>query len=401
MTGVFPCIQCVPWATGWDLQIVWVLRPADSIKIKITSTTATTFSIKHRSREKGKRVRRGHVLPFTLTLRKVAVDDREMPRKPRREFPGAMYHVINRGNYRAWAFRDEKTKAAFETCIFEACVRSGWVLHAFVVMGNHYHLAVETAQGNLVAGMQWLQATFANRFNRMRDERGHLFQGRYKALPVEDLGVLGQVCHYIHLNPVRAGIVSVDKLGAYRHGSYWYLTRPKQRPAFLNVTTALAGAGNLPDRAAGWRRYEAYLAWEAAEGPAGKNEAYVSMTEGWALGSEEFGREVAANHGSAAQRFLGRQAAATEKEARWHAALHSALHRIPTRDRASTLKSAAWKVAVARHLKESTDVSNRWLAEQLEMGSPIYVSKHVGLMRRSAGSRAHELHARIKVKGKT
>src|SRR5438105_8111243 len=105
-----------------------------------------------------------------------------MARKLRLEYPGAIYHVINRGNYRHWIFTEEGTRAAFETCLFECCRRSQWLLHAFVVMSNHYHLALETPLGNLVAGMQWLQATFANRFNRFRKEHGHLFQGRYKGL---------------------------------------------------------------------------------------------------------------------------------------------------------------------------------------------------------------------------
>jgi putative transposase len=108
-----------------------------------------------------------------------------MARKLRLEFPGACYHVINRGNYRADIFATDGAKAAFERCLFEAGTKSGWLLHAFVLMRNHYHLAVETPLANLVSGMQWLQATFANRFNRFRDERGHLFQGRYKALLVE------------------------------------------------------------------------------------------------------------------------------------------------------------------------------------------------------------------------
>ena len=98
-----------------------------------------------------------------------------MPRKLRLEFAGACYHVINRGNYRADIFQTEGARAAFEACLFEACEKSNWVLHAFVVMSNHYHLALETPDANLVAGMQWLQATFANRFNRLRGERGHLF----------------------------------------------------------------------------------------------------------------------------------------------------------------------------------------------------------------------------------
>ena len=130
-----------------------------------------------------------------------------MPRKLRLEFPGACYHVINRGNYRADIFKSEGARAAFETGLFAACRKFRWVLHAYVLMRTHYHLALETPQGNLVVGMQWLQATFANRFNRLRGERGHLFQGRYKSLVVEEGAALGQVCHYLHLNPVRAGVV--------------------------------------------------------------------------------------------------------------------------------------------------------------------------------------------------
>jgi len=109
-----------------------------------------------------------------------------MARKLRLEFPGAIYHVINRGNYRGFVFRTEGAKRAFVDCLFAACVRSEWRLHAFVVTGNHYHLALETPRGNLVAGMQWLQSTFANRFNKLRGEHGHLFQGRYKSLLVEE-----------------------------------------------------------------------------------------------------------------------------------------------------------------------------------------------------------------------
>ena len=79
-----------------------------------------------------------------------------MARKLRLEYPGACYHVINRSNYRADIFRTEKTKAAFEGCLLEACEKSGWVLHAYALMSNHYHLAVETPAGNLVAGMHWV-----------------------------------------------------------------------------------------------------------------------------------------------------------------------------------------------------------------------------------------------------
>ena len=110
-----------------------------------------------------------------------------------------MYHVLNRGNYRSWIFEDEGAKSSFEKCLFEACERSGWILHAYCVMGNHYHLAIETPLGNLSSGMKWLQGVFATRYNRFRKERGHLFQGRYKSILVEGGERLAWLCHYIHL----------------------------------------------------------------------------------------------------------------------------------------------------------------------------------------------------------
>jgi REP element-mobilizing transposase RayT len=326
-----------------------------------------------------------------------------MARKVRLEYPGAIYHVINRGNYRAWIFREEGAKRAFTDCLFEACQRSEWTLHAFVVMGNHFHLAVETPLGNLVTGMQWLQSTFANRFNKLRDERGHLFQGRYKALLIEEGDALGQVCHYIHLNPVRAGIVEAPNLGQFRHSSYWYLSRPRERPKLLTFAAALSAAGSLPDESAGWRSYQKYLEWQAAEGPAGRTAAYVSMTKGWAIGTPDFKRALVQDQAAAIDlRAWEAEGAEEVQRARWTQALAEALSVLGRSAVKQSQKSAAWKVAVARHLKETTDVSNGWLAEQLEMGSHFYVSKHVGLHRRSKGTESHRLHALLtrKVKGK-
>ena len=93
-----------------------------------------------------------------------------MPRKQRIEYPGAVYHVISRGNYRKELFLKANTGEAFERCLFEALERCGWKLHAYVIMSNHYHLALETPEPNLVEGMKWLQSTFSARFNRLREE---------------------------------------------------------------------------------------------------------------------------------------------------------------------------------------------------------------------------------------
>src|SRR5450432_1744377 len=137
-----------------------------------------------------------------------------MARPLRLESADGVYHVLNRGNYRAAIFRTQKTKQAFLQCLDEACRKTRWRVHAWCLMSNHFHLAVATPEANLVDGMRWLQGTFATRFNRLRSERGHLFQGRYKSLVVDPDGVLGPLCHYIHLNPVRAKLCTVAELPA-------------------------------------------------------------------------------------------------------------------------------------------------------------------------------------------
>ncbi len=322
-----------------------------------------------------------------------------MPRKLRLEFPGACYHVLNRGNYRAAVFATEKARAAFEACLFEACEKSGWRLHAFVVMSNHYHLALETPAGNLVAGMQWLQATFANRFNRLRGERGHLFQGRYKSLLVEGGAALGQVCHYLHLNPVRAGLVPIEGLRGYRASSYWHLWQ-KQRPEFLGVETALAEAGGLADTPAGRAAYADYLAWQAAEGPAGRTKAYVSLSRGWALGTREFRTALIKDHALAATSRAWEQTGAREiRESGWSEVLARGLRLLGKApgDAQTERKSAPWKVALAARLKQTTQANNRWLAEHLHMGTPVAVSHHTGQLRRGQRPAARAAVKKLKI----
>lgn len=327
-----------------------------------------------------------------------------MPRKLRLEFPGACYHVINRGNYRAGIFKTEGAKAAFEACLFEVCTKSGWTLHAYVLMSNHYHLALETPEGNLVTGMQWLQATFANRFNKLRGERGHLFQGRYKSLLVEEGGPLGQVCHYIHLNPVRAGITGLEQLKDYRYSSYWYLTRPKQRPGFFRYETALHEAGVLTDTKTGWTRYAQYLAWQAREGPAGRNRAYVTMSKGWALGGQDFKRTLLKDHAVATTTRVWELVGAKEiREGQWRELLDLGLRQLRKRsaDILRDRKSAPWKVALAAWMKLRSQTSNRWLSEQLRMGTPVGVSHYVGLAKRQPQHPAAPLLAELILNIKT
>ena len=101
-----------------------------------------------------------------------------MPRRLRMEQEGGLYHVINRGNYRRDLFETVGSAEAFLETLFEAAGRWRWRVHAYVLMRNHFHLAIETLEPTLGEGMHWLQSTLATRFNRFRQESGHLFQGR-------------------------------------------------------------------------------------------------------------------------------------------------------------------------------------------------------------------------------
>jgi hypothetical protein len=252
-------------------------------------------------------------------------------------------------------------------------------------MSNHFHLALETPRGNLVAGMQWLESTFANRFNKLRNVHGHLFQGRYKGLLVEPGGAVGQLCDYIHLNPVRAGLVDVGQLGRYRYSSYWYLQRPAARTTFLVSSTALMEAGGLSDSSAGRSCYHDYLTWQSANGPAGKNSAYVNLSQGWALGSDEFKAKLIDDYGISADSRAWAESGAEEiRQRRWRQALGRALEKLDLRIEAvsSGKKSAPWKLAIAAWLKANSDARTGWIAEALSLGAPAALSRNLTHFRR-------------------
>ena len=117
---------------------------------------------------------------------------------------------------------------------------------------------------------------------------GKLFQGRYKSLIIEEDAYLGALQHYVHLNPVRAGMCTVDELKAYRWSSYWYLWQPGKRPGFMDITGPLEHAGGLKDTPAGRKKYRDYLQWLSANRPAQKEMAFDRMCRGWALGTKPF-----------------------------------------------------------------------------------------------------------------
>lgn len=303
-----------------------------------------------------------------------------MARPLRMESEAGVYHVINRGNYRADIFRTEKAKAAFLTCLGEACEKAGWRVHAWCLMSNHYHLAIATPNANLVEGMRWLQGTFSVRFNRLRNERGHLFQGRYKSLLVDPDGGLGPLCHYIHLNPVRAKVRAVAALPDYPWTSLRWLCAPRQRPAWYQPQVALDHAGGLADTPAGRRRYLDYLTWLMEDEPARKAQRFAEMSKGWIIGTADFAKSMVKEHAELIGQ--GRRMAAelqASREAIWRDELTALLAKRgrTASDLVAEKKSADWKAALAAAMKARTTATNRWLGEHLHMGGLHEVSRQV------------------------
>jgi len=301
-----------------------------------------------------------------------------MPRKPRMEFPGAIYHVLNRGNYRGPIFESEGAKRSFEQTLFEACQKYHWILHAHGIMKNHYHAAIETLDANLSVGMQWLQATFANRFNKLRKTNGHLFQGRYKSLIVDRDEYFGSLLNYIHLNPVRVKLSEASTLTQYRWSSMWYMDKKKNRPDCLDIRTCLRYAGNLSDTWAGWRSYLQYLEWLACSKQDQKSQHFDKMCTGWALGAKAFKKSVLKDHAEAIDQWQGFEFHEA-RELYWDNLLDTLLKAVNKSrdDIVSSPKSACWKVMIAYYLKTHTAVTNGWISTHLNMGIVQGVSRYV------------------------
>lgn len=299
-----------------------------------------------------------------------------MPRKPRIEYAGAVYHLLNRGNYRQDLFAVSGSAEAFERALFDGCSRFGWRLFAYVLMSNHYHLCLRTEDANLVSGMQWLQSTFANRFNHFVGDRGHVFQGRYQALLVEDGSSLLRVVNYIHLNPVRAGIETVKTLKHYRRSSFPKFFERK-RPGCLDAQDWLFEAGNLKPTPAGLRSYHKSLAFVAESDPKKRSDLHRELCRGWYIGTRE-GRAALLKD---VEEGLVGSANVLDGfgEVRAVVLLEKGLARLrmDTDDLVSDLKLAVRKVVLASWIKLQCGVGNRWFSEHMHMGSIYNISKAV------------------------
>lgn len=163
-----------------------------------------------------------------------------MSRPIRIQYPGAVYHVMNRGNARQAIFRTPDHYQLFLRCLAEAVQLWRLKLHAFSLMPNHYHLLIETPAGNLSRAMRHLNHVYTQRLNRMAGRDGHLFRGRYKSILVEDDAYLVELLRYIHLNPVKAALAKSPELHPWTSHHY-YLGRTA--PDFLTTNRLLGYFG--------------------------------------------------------------------------------------------------------------------------------------------------------------
>ena len=160
-----------------------------------------------------------------------------MARQWRIEFPGAFYHVLSRGNGSQDIFFSDDDRHLFLSLLEELSERFNIEVYAYVLMNNHYHLLVKTLDANLSKAMQWFGTSYTRKFNLNNHTGGHLFQGRFKSIIIENDAYLLRLSCYIHRNPLRAGIV--ERLVEYYWSSYRFYGYKKKPPEWLKTKTIL------------------------------------------------------------------------------------------------------------------------------------------------------------------
>lgn len=166
-----------------------------------------------------------------------------MSRPLRIEYPGAIYHLTSRGNAHSNIYVTDADRIDFLKLLAQTCQRFGWHSYAWCLMGNHYHLVIETSEANLSRGMRHINGVYTQTFNRTHQRVGHLFQGRYKAILVEKDSYLLEVIRYVLLNPVRANMTKTA--GQYPWSSYRAMISKATTPDWLERDWVLGHYGNL------------------------------------------------------------------------------------------------------------------------------------------------------------
>ena len=203
-----------------------------------------------------------------------------MARPLRIEYPGAVYHITSRGNAREAIFLSDADRRKFLDVLADTVEKYNWLCHAFCLLDNHYHLIVETLDPNLSLGMRQLNGVYTQSFNRTHQKVGHVFQGRYKAILVEKGSHLLELCRYVVLNPVRAGMVS--KPDDWKWSSYTSTAYAGTVPDYLTIDWVL---GQFSEKTVTARqRYRKFV----ADGLVDQERPWKKLVGQVFLGSESF-----------------------------------------------------------------------------------------------------------------
>jgi REP element-mobilizing transposase RayT len=202
-----------------------------------------------------------------------------MARPLRVEVEGGLFHVTSRGDGREEIFIDEGDRIVFLGVLERVVARQGWLCHAYCLMGNHYHLLLETPRANLSQGMRQLNGVYTQRFNLRHHREGHVFQGRFRSILVDREGYLLELCRYVVLNPVRANLAGEP--ADWRWSSYRATVGLEPVPPFLTVDWVLGQFG--ANRETARMRYREFI----REG-IGQASPWPNLKGGVFLGDEEF-----------------------------------------------------------------------------------------------------------------
>ena len=228
-----------------------------------------------------------------------------MARPLRIEYDGALYHVTSRGNERKPIFKDDTDRELFLDVLSHVTDRFNWLCHAYCLMDNHYHLVIETPDGNLSKGMRQLNGVYTQAFNRRYNRVGHLFQGRFKGILVQKDSHFLEVCRYVVLNPVRAKAVKHPREWAW--SSYRATAGQAAIPTCVTAEELLSHFGQR--RIGAQEKYREYVSegigratiWEDLEAQSLLGlEGFAEALKEHAVGKQKL-REV-----PKAQRFMAR-----------------------------------------------------------------------------------------------
>ncbi len=211
-----------------------------------------------------------------------------MARPLRIEYENAFYHITARGNERKNIFTDRNDNGKFLSYIGLVHKRYKIIVYSYVLMDNHYHLLIETPEPNLSRMMRDLNGHYTIYFNKAHKRYGHLFQGRYKAILVDRDNYLLELSRYIHLNPVRAGILS--KPEDYGYSSMPYYTGKKAPPEWLNIKFVLEQFGNTLKEQQ--NAYKGFVYAGVSESESPLKDTYANSI----LGSEKFIEEITSKY---------------------------------------------------------------------------------------------------------